>query len=657
MCRCPRWLFTLVNLVAFSTLSQAGINFQQVSTDELRMTSEPLAPGAPAIILFREVDRDDNSHATHEDNYIRIKILTEEGRKYGDVEIPFFRPNGDVVQIRARTIRPDGSIVDFNGKVFDKDLVKGKIGGRQYKYQAKTFTLTDVQVGSIIEYSYTLDFHDYMIFDSHWTLNDTLFTKKASFSLNPYSRLYSLRWCWNSLPEHSNPPKQEPNRMIRMTVENVPAFQEEEFMPPEEEMKSRIDFVYEAPPFESDQAKYWKKLGKQLNDQLEGFIGKRKAMEEAVSQIVSPGDTPEIKLRKIYARVQQFRNTSYEVAKTEQQQKRDKEKPPGNVEDVWKRGYAGGGQLTWLFLALARAAGFEAYGCWVADRKNYFFSPVTMQGYKLNSNVVLVKLNGKDLYLDPGAAFTPFGLLTWSETHVTGLKLDSNGGSWIETRLPQPSESQTLRTGDFSLSETGDFEGKLTVTYTGLEAMYRRLEEQNTDDVERKKYLEDQLNSQIGVVADVDLLNHPDWTGTETPLVAEFNVKIEGWITGAGSHAVIPASIFSAAERGTFEHAVRVQPIYVEYPFSKSDDITVELPAGWTVNSLPTTQDQDGHIIHYSLKVDNNSRKLRLTRSFSVEFTLLETKYYPALRRFYQTVRTGDAEQIVLQPGAIHAAN
>jgi len=32
------------------------------------MTSEPQAPGAAAVILFREVDRDDNGRTSHEDN-------------------------------------------------------------------------------------------------------------------------------------------------------------------------------------------------------------------------------------------------------------------------------------------------------------------------------------------------------------------------------------------------------------------------------------------------------------------------------------------------------------------------------------------------------------------------------------------------------------
>ena len=40
-----------------------------------------------------------------------------------------------------------------------------------------------------------------------------------------------------------------------------------------------------------------------------------------------------------------------------------------------------------------------------------FFSAQMMDRAKLDANVVLVKLNGKDIYCDPGAAFTPFGFL------------------------------------------------------------------------------------------------------------------------------------------------------------------------------------------------------------------------------------------------------
>ena len=96
----------------------AGPGFQPVSSDELKMTSEPQAPGAAAILLYRQVDRDDNGRTTHEDSYFRIKILTEEGRKYADIEIPFLKQSENINNVRARTIKPDGSIVNFDGKVF-----------------------------------------------------------------------------------------------------------------------------------------------------------------------------------------------------------------------------------------------------------------------------------------------------------------------------------------------------------------------------------------------------------------------------------------------------------------------------------------------------------------------------------------------------------
>src|SRR5712691_772161 len=387
----------------------SGDEWLPISPEELKMTSEPKASGAPAIILYRQIDRDDSDSRTpHEYNYVREKIFTEEGRKYADVEIPFFKENENVHSIKARTIRPDGTIVNFDGKIYEKEIVKA----RGLKYLAKTFTLSDVQPGSIIEYHYTIDFAEYLVFDSNWVLSDELFSKKSKFTLKPYGE-WALQWSWpNGLPEGAKPPANE-NKVIHMEAQDIPAFQVEDDMPPEAAMKLRVDFVYSEDGFEKEPEKFWKKQGKKMNDAAESFANKRKAMEQAVAEIVSPGDSPDIKLQKIYARVQKIRNTSYEIEKTEQEQKRAKEKEINSVEDVWKRGYGDGYQITWLFLGLARAAGFDASPVRIATRNDHFFQRNIMRSRDLNTNVVLVKLNGKDMYFDPGSEFTPFGLLPW----------------------------------------------------------------------------------------------------------------------------------------------------------------------------------------------------------------------------------------------------
>ena len=79
----------------------------------------------------------------------------------------------------------------FEGKAYDKTIVKA----RNVKYLAKTFTLPDVQVGSIIEYRYTEDMAENYVYNSKWILSDELFTKQAKFSLRP-NKDFALRWSW-----------------------------------------------------------------------------------------------------------------------------------------------------------------------------------------------------------------------------------------------------------------------------------------------------------------------------------------------------------------------------------------------------------------------------------------------------------------------------
>jgi Domain of Unknown Function with PDB structure (DUF3857)/Transglutaminase-like superfamily len=628
-------------------------DWQPIVQDELKMTGLPEAPGAPAVILYRQVDRDDNAKTGNEQDYVRIKVLTEEGRKYGDVEIPYFREQGNIISIRARTIRPDGTIANFEGKAYDKTIVKA----RGVKYLAKTFTLPDVQVGSIIEYRYTYDMTENWVYGSHWLLSDELFTRHGKFSLKP-NKDFALRWSWPiGLPPGTNAPKQEPaTGMVRMETQNVPAFQVEDFMPPENELKFRVEFEYSESMAETDPDKFWKQRGKSLNGKTESFLGKRKDMEPVVAQVVSPNDTPEMKAQKIYARLQQLRNTTYEVEKTDQEQKRNKAKE-GNAGEVWRQGFGSSKDITWLYLAMVRAAGIESYLVQVSTRNEYFFNPRAMDANQLNSDVVLLKLGGKDVYCDPGTAFVPFGLLPWGKTAVMGLKLDKDGGSWVTTTLPESSVSKIERKAELRLTQEGSLEGKVTVTFSGLEALSRRIEMRNEDQAAHKKFMEDQLREYIPVGVEVELTNKPDWSGSATDLVAVYDLKVPGWASGAGRRALLPVGLFSATEKQLFEHAHRVYPVYLHYPFEKQDDVTIELPLGWKVNSVPKELNADSKAVVYVLKVEDNKATLHLTRLLRINLIVLEQKLYPALRSFYQTVRTGDEQQIVMQPGAAAANN
>ena len=632
---------------------RAGDEWQPITPEELKLTGEPKAPGAPAITLYRQVDRDDSDPMRpHEFNYVRTKIFTEEGRKNADVEIPVLKGQWDIHNIKARTIRPDGSIVNFEGKVYEKEIVKA----RGIKFLAKTFTLSDVQPGSIIEYHYMIDFAEGYVFNSHWVLNEDLFTKLAKFTLKPYGQ-WAVQWSWpNGLPEGTKPPVDE-HSSVHMEAQDIPAFQTEDDMPPEGAMKFVVNFIYSEDGFEKETDKFWKKQGKKMDDAAESFVNKRKAMEQAVAPIVSPGDSPVVKLQKIYAKAQSIRNTTYEIQKTEQEQKRAKEKEINNVEDVWKRGYANGYEITWLFLGLARAAGFDASPVRISTRDDHFFKNNLMNVRDLNTNVVLVKLDGKDMYFDPGSAFTPFGMLPWAETGTPGLKLDKDGGTWVTTPNPDSSASQIVRKAEMKLTSEGSLEGKLSVTFTGLEALWRRVEERNEDEAHRKKSLEDYVKEIIPAGIEVELTNKPDWTSSAPTLVAEYSLKVPGWVSGAGRRALCPVGLFSGPEKHMYEHSTRVHPLYFHYMYEKSDDVHVELPLGWQVSSLPQAVNNDAKLIIYTMKVENDKGNLHMERRLKSSLTILDQKYYGTLRNFYQAVRSADEQQIVLQPLGVSSGN
>lgn len=633
----------------------AGDDWQPVTPEDLKMTSMPEAPGVPAAYLYRQVDRNDSNRVSTERNYVRVKVLTEEGRSQANVEIEFEKGRFNVSGIRARTIRPDGTIANFDGKVFEQTVEKSK----GVKYLAKTFTLPDVQVGSIIEYQWNYDFEDNYIFSSHWVLSEDLFTKRAVFTLKPYSRYpWTVQWSWPAgLPKGTEPPKEGSDQVVRMTAENIPAFVTEDFMPPPNELKYRVDFIYHDEAPETNVDKFWKQFGKKANSKVESFVDKRKAMEEAVASIVAAGDTPEVKLRKIYARVQQIPNLSYLPRKSAAEFKHDNMKAINNVDDLWKNQVGNGWDITWLFLALARAAGVEAYPCLVSGRSEYFFHKERLNSAELDANVVLVKLNGQDQYLDPGAAFTPYGLLPWVETGVPGLRLDRDGGTWIQTNLPSSEQARVERTAELKLSEEGDLSGKLKVNYIGLEALAMRSGQRNEDEAARKKFLEDVVKFYIPAGSEAELTNAPEWQGANPSFVAEFEIKVPGWVSSAGRRALLPTGLFGAPQKHLFENAGRVWPVYFRYPYRTMDDISIELPVSWQVENTPKDLNQDSKAVKFSLKTENKNGVVHIHRELRSDLLMVDKDRYSVLRNFYQLVKTEDEQPVVLQRGGSSAKN
>jgi hypothetical protein len=349
------------------TPPQASTEWPAIPPEERAMKDDPFNAGAKAIVLYREVVNDDVKAL--ESVHFRIKILTDEGRSYGDVEIPYVDKAALIEDIRARVVEPDGRTVEFHGQVFDKLIVKA----RKVKVQVKAFTLPEVQRGSIIEYSYLVRWHakqpdvikhpeNYIITGTdsmpttHWVIPHELFIRRSRFTLRP---LPHAKVVWTSAGvTKENGPVRQPDGTYVMQVDNVPGFPEEEFMPPEEALKACVDTFYVI-GFLQDARDFWTTYVRRYATAIEPFFRESKAVRRIVDETISANDAPETKLRKLYGRAQQFAYSNFERRRT-QQDSSEPYKPSKDVDDLLKRGYGAGNDINLLFVALARTAGFTA---------------------------------------------------------------------------------------------------------------------------------------------------------------------------------------------------------------------------------------------------------------------------------------------------------
>jgi hypothetical protein len=624
-----------------------GQEWQPISKEDLALKDNPASPGAHAMLLYRESKVDGDESTVSE--YKRIKIFTEQSKELGDVQIPFVKGESDIKDVRARTIRPDGTIVNFDGKIYEKEVYKSS----GLKWMAKSFTLPEVQPGCIIEYKYHEQYDRKYYVNVNWTLQDTVFTRQAKFSMQPpkYMPNAVLYWRTYGIPKGAKVERKGDSYV--MEVHDLPGLEEEEFMLPRKILEARVEFYYRdiGDPQNETQERYWKRIGKKWNDQLEHFIDRRSALESAVSQIIAPSDSPEAKLRKIYAFVQKQRDTSYDLRKTEKETKQENLKGNDNAEDVLKHGYADGRQLNFLFVGLARAAGFDASEVYLAPRNTMLFSPELMDSSQLRADVVWVRAGNKDVYLDPAARYYPYGLLPWFETETKGLRVNKQGGEFVTTNAPLAEDSLRERRAELDLDAEGNVSGTISIDYTGQSAALRRESERNEDDQGRKKEMERTVREWLPAEATFELTQMTGWDDNNTPLHIEGKLRMAGFGAATGRRILAPATIFKASQVKAFQPSKRVNDVYFSYPYLEKDDITVHVPKGYSLETVPAAINSPPRVLEYSLTTASDGNGVKIHRELHVSEIYFKVEYYAAVRQFFDLVRSGDETQLVLAPG------
>ncbi|HEY1744891.1 MAG TPA: DUF3857 domain-containing protein [Granulicella sp.] len=651
--RASLWSFTVLTLAC--GYARAEANWTAPTAAELVMTAEPKAPGASAILLSYE--ETDDSNSAEVTLHVRIKILTAGGFSAATVELPqsLVDSGENDQEIFARTIHRDGTVIPFKGTPQNSPLTHD--GGDVLR----VITFPDVEVGSILEYichyrsqnnllSYLVNYYAPV-----WHVQRRYFIKSEHFSLKaPTDKDPDFtRWV-ATLPPSAVLKRVKSN--VVLDLADVLAIPDEELMPPEESIFYKVRFFF----YNDTREKYWGTSGDRVDSVWSNFDQPHKAVTDAVHDLVLPSDSDEVKLHKIYTAVMQMENTDLTRRRTQRENKQNGTRVAKNSDDLWIAKRGDSWELTLLFVAMARAAGYEAHPMAVASRNQAVFDRNVLSWAQMDSMLAVVEVGGHNIFFDPGTRYCPFTRLAPWHANVAGISSDRKFMKLGVTPGQLFSDSRIERLADITLAADGSVSGTVKIGWLGLAGLPFRLKALREDRVEVDADMEKMTQSQMPPGIELKLGSLTGLTDGDAPLIATFTVSgAFGGITQ--KHMLLPFQLFESGSRPMFAAETRTQPIRFPDAYKVNDEYKLHLPPGFKVESLPESKVfRMASDIAYRTEskeniatVPNGGDTLIVLRVFGLNRVDYEISDYKALKSYFGQIASSNEAQIVLTRNAV----
>lgn len=583
---------TVIILLFIINIFADDNNWQPVSSEELAMKTPKIEPDADAEALFWEVyvadEADGGDPHTVLRHYLRIKIFTEKGREDNSkIDIPFGKiPDSDVdiriKDIAARTIKSDGSIIELNPKdIFEREIVKAN----RLKIKAKSFAFPGIEVGSIIEYRWKEIRGDALSYYERFQLAREIPVHQVKYHIKPLSVPnfpYGMRV--QTFNGQNTPFVKEKNGYNLTTMSNVPAFKEEPLMPPENGVRPWL-LVYYAEDRDIDSEKFWQEHGKAVYNSHKSQIKVTDEIKKASLEAVKDATDPLQKVERIFYYVRDNIKNVYDDNSGLSAEEIKKLKENKNASDVLNRKTGTSHDIDILFAAMVAATGLEVRIANLPRRTDFNFSRNTTDSYFMRAENIAVKINETWKFFIPSNRYIPFGMLSWDQEGQPALICDPQKSIWVESSVSPPQKSMEKRSGKFKLLEDGTLEGEGRIEFSGHLGAFHK--EYNDDDSpsKREQTLRNLIKTKILEGAEILDFTIENVTDPDRPFVYTFKIRVPGYATKTGKRLFFQPNVFDRNAKPLFSSNTRKNDIFISYPWSESDDITIELPSDYMPES------------------------------------------------------------------------
>lgn len=662
-----RLIIALFLVVSFSKTNAQKFELGKVSVAELKEKAHPLDSSAVAAILYNKAKtffkysvKDGFSINTEYE--IRIKIYKKEGLKWANHQVNYYvgfeKYNDDRV-----TFSDEITYNLENGSIVKTKLKKeGRFDKKINKYwNGTSITMPNIKVGSVIEYKYILQSENivkFPRFDFQYEIPVNyseykteipgffvykavvagLLTVKNESKVVTGSMNYATE---NNLLRSNTISFQQVNS--KSILYDIPALKEEPFVDNIQNYRSAILHELEKTQFYEEPVKdysvTWEGVAKTIFDNKDfgKELDERLYLVQDLKTILKNDQKPELsqpeKLAVIFKFVQQKMNwngdfgyyTDKGVIKAYSDQ-------TGNVAEI-----------NFILIKMLKLAGINANPVLLSTQSNGIAMFPSRTAF--NYVIAAAEIDGKQILLDATNKYTTANILPLNTLNWTGRLIKKDGTSEEINLVPKNPSKNATNVGA-AIDDKGKITGKLRIQKTDYEALTFR---QKYAGINKDNYLEKIENELNGIqISDYKVDNLIDLA---QPMIEFFTFATDNHCEIIGSKMYFNPMLFFAQTQNPFVQEKRQFPIYFGYPKQEKYNISIEIPLGYAVESLPkpiklSTGENAGSFT-FNIQTQGNTIQIAVLKEMNS--SMVSADFYDVIKNYYKQMIEKQNEKIVLK--------
>lgn len=640
-----RILMALSSILLLHLPQAAAFDWDPVTDAEKNMKSNPLDPGAGAVVLFKRGEVDVLEKAslfwtTRMQTYVRIKVFTDAGREAANVSVEapkWMRMS----KVEGRTILPSGEIIPLDSsKVF-----RGKSyqSGKNFAILQTSFTFPSVAPGAIIEYQLE-EIVDWF-FPPPWIFDTRdLGTLQSSLKVIVGPRLGMSQFPLDSKLNKLSIATKEmvQGTQFDFSVQNLRPIVSEPYSLPFRDQAIMVIVTPKDLAFGNDVyplIRSWDDVAREVSRNFGNMEKSEKEAKNKAKEVAEKLPEARKKAEAIYKYLQQNFTSSNLIGV-------NLGRPADEIMNA-KRGDPD--EINALFVLMLREAKVDADIVLVATR-NW----ETLVGAFPNISQfsrVITRINLKDgvVFADPADAAAPFGELPWFDRGVLGLAV--KGSKIQQAPIPDGSidDNQSVAKTTVQVAKDWMTEGDSEFELKGAEAIEFR------DDLlqEAPEKIEKRLTDYFGFgLSDPEVSHvvHPEFRDSSQPLVlkAHFREKLTNE-AGPGELLLNPW-LGDQYNRPMFKATERHSAVRFDNPEKRVSTRTWQLAPEIKVEQLPKEVKIENDLGGFSHSCSQSGDTVTCSRTYYLKKMLLKTNVeYLSARKFFDEIAKNDQEVIVLR--------